>query len=167
MEVSGDLAGAQMLYQKMLTLSKSRGATVQNPGIVGMLAEAQTSFDAITKKIGPPPAPLASAVPPAPGEVSSPAPVEPSTAPSIIPKESPTSVPAPSTPESTVPGPGPSPSPRQPKSPMMGSIGSPPTAISCCNFRQTLRRWSSRSSLWLRWQSCSHCFRSSAITVRH
>jgi hypothetical protein len=78
MEITGDLAGAQLLYQKMLTLAKSPGATLQNPSTIGMLAEAQASFDAISKKIGYPSPPVAMA--PQAGTPNH-APAAPSTAP--------------------------------------------------------------------------------------
>ncbi len=97
MEVSGDLAGAQLLYQKMLLLSKAPGATLQNAGVVAMLGDAQTSFDAITRKIGPPPAPLAVAPPPltpAPVQTSSVTPGDSSTQPVALPPESPATTPA-------------------------------------------------------------------------
>jgi len=54
-EISGDLAGAQLLYQKMLALAQSPGATLQTPAALALLDEAQTRFDAISRKIGYPP----------------------------------------------------------------------------------------------------------------
>jgi tetratricopeptide (TPR) repeat protein len=67
-QVSGDLAGAQLLYLRMLNLAKSPGAVVSNPALIAELAEARSNYDAITQQIGPPSADaLAQAgAPPAP-----------------------------------------------------------------------------------------------------
>jgi hypothetical protein len=97
MEISGDLAGAQLLYQKMLALAGSPGASVQSPAALAMLAEAQTSFDAITKKIGAPP-PLVAMVP----QNGTPA-TSPAVAPDQTPPAAPSPVPAATGPSASAP----------------------------------------------------------------
>jgi hypothetical protein len=86
-QVSGDLAGAQLLYLKMLNLAKSPGAVVSSPALIAELAEARSNYDTITQQIGPPsadalaqagaaPAMLPQSPAPTPAPPSLPKPVE-------------------------------------------------------------------------------------------
>jgi hypothetical protein len=86
MEISGDLRGAQLRYQKMLDVAKADGQP--SAGVAALLADAQRSFDSITSKIGPPP--VVAVVPP-PGSQGSAASTQP-TAPAVA--MAPTTVPA-------------------------------------------------------------------------